>query len=167
VFRTSLAQSVPWDGEDTFFHEQLWHIAVCAKQDFRWGWVEETVGEWVQHDGSRTSMMHGVHHHRYAVANHLCGLAEALEKSNRLTAGKRQAIAEGIWSCMYPAFALHPVLWTSMARKAGSLDPRARPAQRLFNAAPTRNMNPLAVYALLYPLIAILAAGRLLRRSFL
>jgi len=167
VFRTALAQSIPWDEEDPFFHEQLWHIALCAEQELRWDRVDDTVGVWVQHGGSRTSMMHGVHNHRYAVAIHLCGLAEALEKNNRLTAGRRSAIAGGIWSCMYPAFALHPVLWTSLAGKARSLDPRARPAQRLFNSVPTRNINPLAVYVLLYPLIAILAAGRVLRRSFL
>lgn len=167
VFRTSLVQSIPWNEQDPFFHEQLWHIAICAKQELRWGWVDETVGVWNLHGGSRTSMMHGLHSHRYAVAEHLYGLAEELRKLDRLTPRRRSAIAGGIWSSMYPAFALHPVLWTSLAGKAGSLDPHARPAQRLFNSVLTRSMNPLALYVLLYPLIAILAACRLLRRAYL
>jgi len=162
VFRTELARRRPWDEGDPFSHERLWHLALCADGEIRWGWLEEPVGIWNHHAGGRISTSHGLHDHRIAVARGLAGLARTLEAQGRMTPGRRTALAEGIWSLLYPVFPIHPVLWTRMARRARRLDPAARPIQRPWVLPGLRAVSPLALSFALSPVMLAAVLRRLL-----
>jgi hypothetical protein len=150
VYRTDLVRDVRWNEDFGHTEDEDWMRRVLMVKDPGWITSERVVGVWYQHRHPRLSKSLPVHDLYGNRASSILNVIRLLESGGRLSAERREAAANGLWSAIHGGFYFSPMYWTRVARRAGDLDPRARPADPIFSILPD-GFPPIVVEWLVLP----------------
>lgn len=151
IFLRSALKNASWDESIGHFQDDVWMMDLAATREWAWVRCDDEVGVWLQHGAARVSS-----HSMFAgpdipTVKALVSLHAKLAHASRLTDKRTQAIASGLWDYVHRGFPYHPIYWTSVARKAAAIDPKARPPDPAFTIGSLGLINPLLGEWLLLP----------------
>lgn len=150
VYRTDLIRNIRWNEDFAHTEDEDWMRRVLLARDPAWVTSKDVVGVWYQHRQARLSKPVPVQRYYGNRAVSILDLVRLLKSQGRLNAERREAAANGLWSAIHGGFYFSPIYWTRIARRAGELDCRARPADWIFAVLPG-GFPPIVVEWLVLP----------------
>ncbi|NLD36000.1 MAG: glycosyltransferase family 2 protein [Desulfatiglans sp.] len=151
VYRKNAIQGLTWDPHIKSRQDVFWLFKLCQTKEVKYIKLNEAVGVWQHHWGTRISTKQDINDANRITAEALIQIFKTLEKTDRLTEGRRRSIAQGLWFCVHAAFFLSPVYWAKIAKVARHIDPQTRPIQPIYQWPLLRFIDPLIIMWALYP----------------
>jgi len=153
VFRRDAVCDVPWDECLPYSQDICWVLDIVSRHELRWRKVDEKSGCWYRHVDARISTNASTNRRRQFIAERLRMVAIRWANNGRLTAERRQAVADGIWEQIHDAFYLAPAYWWRMGRWAEAFFPGSHPPIRLYASSLSKKLplDPLVWEALTFP----------------
>lgn len=152
VFRRAFLGSCRWDEALPVWQDVDWMMRILLHPDINWLRVDEPLGAYVQHDSGRVSR--GTHPGsaplRHAAGN-ILNVVGALEERGALTAERRKAASDGLWSLLQKGLMYEPAYWIRVAQQARRLAPGRKPRSAIYHIFPFKWLDPLWVAAGLVP----------------
>lgn len=152
VFRKAALRGHRWDETLDFNQDTRWMLDLVAAVEVRC--VRErdaSVGVWQTHDGMRVSANIDPHLRCQTVVAMLDRTAAALEASGRMTAERRRAYANGVWTCAHMAFPFAPRHWSRVMRRALAIEPSCHSENAIYRLTWKMGIPPLAMEWLSLP----------------
>jgi glycosyltransferase involved in cell wall biosynthesis len=151
VYRRERLGNARWNPETFVRQDFEWLFDLCVSHELKWIKFNEVVGVWQHHWGQQISSSKSFNEIRKLTVPMLMRAHDRLLASGRLYDIRQKAIAQGIWSCVHTAFFLEPLYWHRIAYKAQEINSTSRPAQALYNYPVLKNLNPLIIMWLMFP----------------
>lgn len=162
VYRREAIQMIPWAEDLPVGQDVDFLIRVCCARELHWARIDDEVGAWVHHRGSR--IYRGKDPGDEALRSQALMLFRArdtLEAQGRLSPARREALADGLWGSFQKGFMRSPRYWLRIADMADAISPGRRPPSSIHQAPLIRDLDPRVVEAALIPPRAVLALFRL------
>jgi glycosyltransferase involved in cell wall biosynthesis len=150
IYRSSLVRPLRWNTSWQHTEDEDWMRRILQAMDPVWIQGNEVVGAWYQHDRQRLSKPYPVLPYYRNRATSILDTVALLESDGRMTGGRRDAAAAGLWSAIHGGFYFSPFYWTRIARIATRLQPGSRPEGSHFAMIP-RRVPPLLLEWLVLP----------------
>lgn len=151
LFLRSSIKDHSWNESLSVEQDTDWMIQLATKREWNWLPIERNVGEWMEHDGPRTSKSISNHARNKLVATILKIGADHLRKRGALGERRRIAYAQSLWSLAHTSFKHAPIYWSRVAKLAMSQQPESRPPDPFFRLPIIRNTNPIMIEWLMLP----------------
>ncbi len=151
VYRRNAIRGLNWDPHINSRQDVFWLFKLCQTKEVKYIKINEVVGVWQHHWGTRISTKQDINDANRRTAESLKQIFGTLKKTNRLTEGRRRSIAQGLWFCVHAVFFLSPVYWVKIAKLARHIDPQSRPIQPIYRWPLLQFVDPLIIMWILYP----------------
>lgn len=160
LFLRSCLDNARWDVTLDRRQDYAWMLELVAIREWRWIHLDEPVGAWFQHHGTRISYGGFMRDREQPVIDKLFALHAKLDSDNRLVGSRPQAIATALWYHAHLGFPYHPRYWAGVARRAQAIFPNASPPSAIFEGGLLHWLDPVAGEWALVPLRRAIAAAR-------
>lgn len=160
VFLRSCLDSSHWDVTLNRRQDYAWMLDLVAIREWKWVHLDEPVGVWFQHRGTRISHEKFMQEREQPVVNKLFALHERLDSEKRLDGPRGRAIAAALWHHAHLGFPYHPRYWTGVARRVQSISPDSRPPDAIFETGLLHWIDPVAGEWALFPLRKAIKAAK-------
>lgn len=147
VYRRSSIQESRWPTGIRQSEDIVWLITYAAKQNRSWTRMDEPVGVWYQHDGTRMSLDRPSGFVLEPTAFSLIEASKVLMSQKRWNSQLATTTGRAIWECVHRAFPFRPLYWTGIALRARRLAPNSKPGAPIYRMP----IHPLLVLWLLLP----------------
>lgn len=151
LFLRTALDGCHWDESIDRAQDNVWMMDLAKRREWSWAICNDTVGVWFQHRSARTSSTRRLVDRQEAIIGRFLSLHHELRAAKRLSPGRSDAIARGMWYYIHRGFPNHPIYWSKIARLASHISATARPNSQVFHAAPFASVPPLRVEWLLLP----------------
>jgi glycosyltransferase involved in cell wall biosynthesis len=138
-----------WQEDLSRAQDLMWMLDLAQQKEWDWVHLPEPVGVWFQHDGSRLSTVKLRDDKPIQIINALFELYENLNKEQRLTEERTEALAQLLWHYVHWRFPYDVIYWAQIAHKTLRVAPDSRPNHDIFDTFPLKHMNPLLAELLL------------------
>jgi len=170
IFLRESIKNIKWNSALAISQDTDWMIQLAVYKDFFWVTMDVSVGVWVKHRGARISSGYRVADVEKRIANMIMEGADKLSTTDRLSASRRTAVAEGLWGCIQKAMMYAPIYWYKVANIALAYDKKVTPPSKIYRFKLFSIFGPLFVEIILIPVryihVFFCRAGSFLSRSW-
>ena len=150
VYKATLIKDLRWPETISIAEDESWMRGIAESQEVKWITNTNVVGIWYQHNIDRLSFSYA--HPEFGKNRYLSidKCLTTLSLNNRITADRKNAAVEGIWSSIHSSFFFSPFYWTAKSFVARALNKRVSPPHLKEYTIPYW-FNPIIIEWILLP----------------
>ncbi|MEJ5150561.1 glycosyltransferase family 2 protein [Comamonas sp. MYb396] len=167
VYRRKSIEKLRWTVGLRQSEDIVWIINYATSSKLRWMIINEVVGAWYQHRGTRLSLNRPSGFIHEATANAILNAERYMKEFDMWSSDTSKVGAEAIWDLVHRAFFFRPFFWSNIAKEAIRLDKNTKPDYSIYKNKFLKYLDPRLILWAALPIVFLRNLFRFIRAIFI